>query len=266
MYWLLILVCLVLLLWLFLICQTLRKHTAREELKGKYVAHRGLHSVDPEVYENTLEAFIFAAEKGYIIENDIHVTKDGEVVVFHDDNLLRMCGVDKEIENLTLKEIKGYKIKDRFEIPTLKECLEAIDGKVPLLIEFKANFKTYKRLCESANDILKDYNGKYYVQSFYPLVLSWYKKHRPDVMRGQLSTAFKGEEFYKRIAGALLFNFLSRPDFISYEHTYKNQLNRKICTLLGAYPVGWTFANQSEIDKSVKDFCTYIFETFIPRT
>lgn len=265
MYWLLIIPA-VLLVWLFLVCPTFRKHSAREEIKGKYVAHRGLHTVDPEIYENTLEAFLYAAEKGYIIENDIHLTKDGEVVIFHDDNLLRMCGVDKEIENLTLKEIKGYKIKGKFEIPTLRECLNAVNGAVPLLIEFKANFKNYKKLCEKANEELKNYNGKYYVQSFYPLVLNWYKKHRPDVMRGQLSTAFLGEELYKRLAGALLFNFLSRPDFISYEHTHKNRFNRKICTYLGAYPVGWTFANQSEIDNSKEDFCTYIFETFIPRT
>ncbi len=262
----LLIVFVLLLLWLFLICPTLRKHSDREELKGKYVAHRGLHTVYPDVYENTIDAFLYAVKNGYIIENDIHLTKDGEVVVFHDDNLLRMCGVDKLISELTLKEIKGYKVKGVAEIPTLRECLKAVNGSVPLLIEFKANFKNYKQLCIAANEVLKDYNGKYYVQSFYPLVLSWYKKHRPDIMRGQLSSAFKGEELYKRIAGALLFNFLSRPDFISYEHAYKNQLNRKICTLLGAYPVGWTFVNQEELDASYKDFCTYIFETFIPRT
>lgn len=266
MYWVLILVAVVLFAWIFLICPSLRKHSDRKELRGKYVAHRGLHTVDPEIYENTLEAFLYAAEKGYIIENDIHLTKDGEVVVFHDDNLLRMCGVDKEIEDLTLKEIKGYKIKDKFEIPTLRECLNAVNGAAPLLIEFKANFKSYKKLCEKANEELKNYSGKYYVQSFYPLVLNWYKKNRPDIMRGQLSTAFLGEELYKRLAGALLFNFLSRPDFISYEHSHKNRLNRKICTFLGAFPIGWTYKTQDEIDKSKEDFCTYIFETFIPRT
>ena len=58
MYWVLILVAVVLFFWLFLICPSLRKHADREEIRGKYVAHRGLHTVDPEIYENTLEAFL----------------------------------------------------------------------------------------------------------------------------------------------------------------------------------------------------------------
>ncbi len=255
------------LIYVFLIFPSGRKHSDLKLLKNKYIAHRGLHSIKPDIPENTMAAFRSAADSGYIIENDIHLTRDGEVVVFHDDNLNRMCGVDKKIAELTLAEIKECRIKGaEMQIPTLSEALKVINGKVPLLIEFKANAKNYKRLCEAANKVLKEYNGKYFVQSFHPFVLGWYKKHRPDILRGQLASAFCGEELYKQLAGNLLFNFISRPDFVSYDHLYKNKLSRRLCTLFGAYPVGWTFKSQAEIDASRHDFCTYIFETFIPRT
>lgn len=261
----LIIVAVIVALYLFLTFPSIRRHSDRNLLKGMYIAHRGLHSINSKIPENSLPAFRAAVNAGYAIENDIHITRDGEVVVFHDDNLMRMCGIDKNIEDLTLDEIKGLKLKGtNCKIPTLKECLNTVGGKVPILIEFKANFKTYKNLCKKADEILKNYKGKYFIQSFFPPVLGWYKKHRSDICRGQLASGFFGDKFYKKIAGCLIFNFVSRPDFISYEHTYKNHISRRICVALGALSVGWTFKNQSEIDKEHDEFLTYIFETFIP--
>ena len=88
------------------------------------------------------------------------------------------------------------------------------------------------------------------------------KQHRPDICRGQLASAFYKESFDKRLLGCMIFNFLSRPDFVSYEHTYKNNLFRRLCVLLGAFPVGWTFKKQTDIDSAKKHFKTFIFEKF----
>ena len=205
-------------------------------------------------------------ENRFAIENDIHLTADGEVVVFHDDSLLRMCGTEKKIEDLTLEEIKSYHLLNSDEkIPTLKECLKLIDGKVPILIEFKCqSVITCKELCTAANKILKDYRGKYFVQSFYPMVLKWYRKNRPDVLRGQLSEAFKGESILKQMLSNLLFNFISRPHFISYNHNSKNKIMFKLTKKLGGFPVGWTFTSKEDLETSKKDFNAYIFEDFIP--
>ena len=253
-----------LLLFLILITPACRKHPHLENLKGLYIAHRGLHNIDKGIPENSLEAFKNAVNHGFAIENDIHLTKDGAVVVFHDDTLKRMCGINRKISEMTLGEIKELRLlSTRHTIPTLEECLEVIDGKVPLLIEFKNDGKT-KELCAAADKILKNYGGKYFVQSFYPQVLLWYRHHNKKVCRGQLSTTFKGESFYKRLAGCLIFNFLSRPDFISYEHTYGNYPPRKLATKLGAFPVGWTYKNKEQTDKSKKYFKTFIFEDYIP--
>lgn len=83
------------LLLIFMICPALRKHPDIKLLYKRYIAHRGLHDLEANTPENSLASFRKAAEEGYAIENDIHLTADGEVIVFHDNNLIRMCGIDK---------------------------------------------------------------------------------------------------------------------------------------------------------------------------
>ena len=268
MMWIIIVViCLLVLagLYLFMVFPALRCHSDRKILDGLYIAHRGLHDIEAGIPENSLSAFKMAVDAGFAIENDIHLTRDGEVIVFHDDDLMRMCSVHGRPEDMTLSELKELKLgKTEERIPTLRECLDTIDGKVPLLIEFKVKSGSAAPLCIAAEKVLADYNGKYFVQSFYPFVLSWYKKNRKDVLRGQLSAAFKGDKLHMRLLGMLVFNFFARPDFVSYENETKNAIGRRICTILGAFPVGWTFKNQAEVDASKKDFKSYIFEGFLP--
>lgn len=252
---------------LFLIFPAAKKHPDLKELNGLFIAHRGLHNKTENIPENSLKAFKMAIEKGFAIENDIHITADGEVVVFHDHNLLRLCGVDKIIEEMTLAEIKKYPLLNTGEyIPTLRECLELVNGKVPLLIEFKCkNLINCENLCETANKILSEYKGKYFVQSFYPFVLKWYRKNRPDILRGQLSEVFKGEKLYKKMLGNMLFNFISRPHFISYGHHFsKNKIMFKLVKMLGGFPIGWTFRKNETLENAKKDFKAFIFEEFIP--
>lgn len=250
-------------LYLFLIFPCLKKHKNLKELNGKYIAHRGLHNMEKGIPENSLSAFKAAVEKGYLIENDIHITADNEVVVFHDDTLERMCGIKGKIEEKTLSELKKLRLNNTNEqIPTLKECLETVNGKTALLIEFKCNGKTCKRLYREANKILEEYKGLYFVQSFYPPLIRLYKKYNKKVCRGQLSTAFKGETIEKRMLGCLLFNFLSRPHFVSYEHKYANKFSLKLNKILGAFPVCWTLKNKEDLQKAKENFNTYIFEDF----
>ncbi len=253
---------LLLALFLFLIFPAVRRHPARQKMQNMRIAHRGLH--DDTLPENSLAAFQAACEAGYAIENDIHITKDGQVVVFHDDTLNRVCGVEGKIEDLTLAQIKQLRLLGtEHTIPTLQECLDLVAGRVPLLIEFKClNVATCHRLCAAADKILQGYGGEYYIQSFYPFVLRWYRKHRKAVCRGQLASGFYKEDISKRLLGCMLFNFLARPDFISYEYTCRKNLFRRLCGILGAFPVGWTFRSQADIDRCRKDFKAYIFENF----
>ena len=252
------------LLFIFLCAPAARKHPDRSILKGAYIAHRGLHNIKEGVPENSLPAFKKAIEKGHAIEIDIHLTKDGEIVVFHDDDLKRVCSDPRKIEEMTLSELKELKLSDtENRIPTLKECLNLVDGKVFLLIEFKVVKGNTKKLCETADKILKSYEGKYFIQSFYPQVLNWYKKHRPDICRGQLSATFKGESLAKVLLGKQVLNFLGRPDFASFKHEDSRSPFYRFVLLLGAEPVGWTFRSKEDLWKKKEPFSAFIYENFI---
>ena len=137
----------------------------------KVISHRGIHD-NTKVYENTLESFKLAIKKDYIIELDVHLTKDNEVVVFHDYNMKRLLKKDKLIEDSTYKEINNQNI---FHVPTLKEVLNLVKEKVPLLIEIKQSRKV-GQLEEKVMNILENYKGEYAVQSFNVMTLYWLKK------------------------------------------------------------------------------------------
>ncbi|MBQ6947128.1 MAG: glycerophosphodiester phosphodiesterase, partial [Clostridia bacterium] len=108
-----IIICVILalfLLYLFLVCPSLRRHGDRILMKGMYVAHRGLHDAQLGAPENSVNAFLLAKKLGYCIETDIHLTRDGQVVVFHDNTTGRMCEKDLSVESSTLAELKELRL------------------------------------------------------------------------------------------------------------------------------------------------------------
>lgn len=265
--WFVIAVLVVVAVFLFMIFPAVRRHPDRELMNGMYIAHRGLHSQSENTPENSLAAFKAAVDAKIAIETDIHITADGEVVIFHDDTLQRMCADPRRPEDLTLRELKELRLAGGDQrIPTLKECLQLVDGRVPLLIEFKTKSpKTCTPLCRAANEILKDYKGKYFIQSFYPFVPYWYRKNRKDILRGQLSSGyFKEKGLHMKMLSCLLFNFIARPDFIAYEFFYEHKFCRRLCAFLGAHSAGWTFTKKEQVKKYGDKFPTRIFEGFMP--
>lgn len=249
----------------FLIFPSLRRHPDRRVLDGLHIAHRGFHDQLPGTPENSLAAFRQAIDRGLAIEIDIHLTADGQVVVFHDDTLDRMCGVSGKVEQQTLEQLRSCRLQGTEQgIPTLQECLQLVAGQVPLMIEFKCGFGNWKALCEAADTILRTYKGTYFMQSFFPLALWWYRRHRRDICRGQLSARFTEGPLQQRLLGLMLFNVLARPDFVSYDHRHGGCLPFRLNRALGAFPVGWTFTSQEELAVGRHRFRTYIFERFLP--
>ena len=106
------------------------------------IANRGLH--DLTISENSLRAFLLAKERKLNIKIDVRMTLDNEMVVSHDNNLLRMCGIDKKISKMTLEEVKKIRLFDNQEIPTLQEVLDLINGEVGIDIELKHPKKMVK--------------------------------------------------------------------------------------------------------------------------
>ncbi len=224
------------------------------------IAHRGLWG--NEIQENSIPAFINAAQNGFAIETDLYSTLDGEIVCFHDQNLLRLTGVNKNIYELALKEIKTLSINGGKEkIPTLKEVLSAVDGKTPLLIEFKD--QPNKNYVDSAVKILKNYSGKFAVQSFNPFILKKIKKLAPDFLRGILSSNIPDvkSKIKHFVVKKMPFNFLCKPDFISYEYS---GLPLKKSVKKNRPVLAWTVESK-EIQNKIKTYCdNIIFEKFIP--
>ena len=135
-------------------------------LKERIISHRGIYD-NKKVFENSLEAIKKAKEKNYIVEIDIHLTKDDQIVVFHDYNTKRITKKDMIIENTNYKDLNNQNI---YHIPLLKEVLDLVNEEVPLLIEIKQESKVGK-LEHKLMDILNNYKGKYAIQSFNPLTI-----------------------------------------------------------------------------------------------
>ena len=149
------------------------------------ITHRGIHD-NINIYENTLEAFKLSIKKGYAIELDVRMTKDKQIVVFHDNNTKRLTKKDLIVEENTYQELNNQNI---LHIPLLIEVLKLVNGKAPLLIEIKPTKKDYE-LATNLMTILNNYEGKYAIQSFNPKVLYWFRKNYPQILRGQLSMKY----------------------------------------------------------------------------
>ena len=227
----------------------------------KNFAHRGLHKKDKTVPENSLAAFERASSYGYGIELDVQLSKDGQVVVFHDDTLNRVCGVDSRGDERTYDELSKISLCGTTQtIPLFSEVLKTVRGRGPLIVELK-NGKRNEELCEKTYALLEKYSGEYCIESFNPFIVRWFKKNAPEVIRGQLANPpkdYNGEvgPITAVILGNCLLNFLSRPQFIAYKITPK-PFTVKLCEALGAMKVAWTshdWVNEKFYDAVIFEF------------
>ncbi|MBN2503987.1 MAG: glycerophosphodiester phosphodiesterase [Bacilli bacterium] len=238
-------------------------------IRNTLIAHRGFHSEDHSVPENSLTAFRLAIDKNYGIELDINVLRDGTVVVFHDKDLKRMTGRTEKLQDVDFEAIQAVRLLATEEkIPTLKEVLDLVDGKVPLLIELKHHGDS-ELLCRSFMKDIRDYKGKWAIHSFHPKILIWFKKYHPEVIRGQISEYFRDETDMKRITKYLLktlkLNFLTKPDFINYglrdmPNKYLDRAMKKGLTV-----IGYAAKNQEELDFVRSHYHNAVFEYFEPK-
>lgn len=227
------------------------------------IAHRGLHNIYKGVPENSIIAFEKAIERKVAIELDVHILKDNNIVVFHDDKLNRACGIDKNIKDLTLKEIKQLRLfNTQHKIPTLIDTLDYIDCRVPIILEIKTDVKA-NVVCPELVKILDKYKGKLAIKSFDPRICIWFKKNAPSYIRGMLITDFKTEKknkyLKKLLISSLMLVPMCKPDFLSVD---KNMLkSRKIKKVRNKKVIlGWTFKSNFELLK-YENYCdSYICE------
>lgn len=235
-----------------------------------YFAHRGLFDNEQDYPENTLAAFSRAIEAGYGIELDVRLTKDDKLVVAHDTGLQRICGKNIAIRKITYAELSQYHVLNSTQtIPLFSEVLDLIAGRVPLVVEIKAEHDPFQtsRLTDQA---LRSYPGPYCIESFDPRVLIWYRARRPRVIRGQLSDVFvdgsgTGIPALDWVLSQMLFTPLAWPDFIAYSWPYADKPAVRFWrTLLHCPLVAWDITSQQGLNKAKQNFDAYIFDSFIP--
>ena len=248
------------------------KHPVRDSLKGWSYAHRGLHNKEKGIPENSLAAFRAAVEHGYGAELDVHLLKDGGLAVIHDSTLKRVTGAEGRIEDLTVEELKNYRLEGTEEtIPTFREVLDVFAGQTPLIIELKPVDGNHAELCRAACEAMEGYEGVWCMESFDPRCVNWLRKNRPQIIRGQLSSNFvktdKKSPLWQRIMLTHnLSHFFTAPDFIAYDFAYRrctlsNYMSRKVWGMLG---VSWTLRSKEDYDTAVAEGWIPIFEGFEP--
>ncbi len=267
LYWVLGAGAALVLLYLFFIAPAIRRKSPPAWFRG-YFAHRGLHG--GSVPENSLQAFRLAAEKGYGIELDVQLTRDGRLAVHHDPSLLRTCGQDRLISRMTLREIQSFPLGNTGgTVPSLEEALSAVDGRVPLIVEIKTAGARNAELAQKADRLLRAYGGPYCVESFDPRVLRWFRKHAPEVFRGQLAfdPAARREKrgALVRLGAHLLMNCLSRPDFVAYDHETDRNFSFRMMRCLFHPPLAaWTVRSEARAAALKGRYDVQIFEGFLP--
>lgn len=239
-------------------------------LAGWDYAHRGLWNEQRP--ENSLPAFQAAVDGGFGIELDVHLTQDDVLVVFHDDTLQRMCGVSGRPENCTLAQLRALRLGDSQEtIPTLDEVLAVVDGRVPLIVEIKAD-KRLSELCRRTRERLARYTGSYCVESFHPLAVQWFRKNAPEIIRGQLAYGLRFKKNQGQRNGvldvalaSLLSNVVGRPDFIAHDEGSDRDLPMGLMRLMRPHLVAWTVRSPQRMKELRSRYDLQIFEGFVPK-
>jgi len=187
-----------------------------EWLRGVTYAHRGMHGAGR--VENSLAAFAAAVAAGFGIECDVQRTADGRAVVFHDWDLDRLTGDSGPVAARTVAELTRMELRGMTEtIPTLRDLLELVAGRVPLLIELKSRREQpISPLCRAVLRDLEGYRGPHAVMSFDPRVGHWFDGHMPGTVRGLVVSEANARTFGAAIKRRLAL-WRARPDFLAYD-------------------------------------------------
>jgi glycerophosphoryl diester phosphodiesterase len=234
-----------------------------EWIKTEYFAHRGLHN---KVYpENTFGAFNNAVKHEFDIELDIRLSKDQQIVVFHDNNLQRLCGRDMNVSELNYEQLKTYLIlKSNEKIPLLKQVLDTLPKETKYLIELKPVSKP-KLFVSYFIELMKDYEITYAIHSFDPRIINEFRKQDDSIIRGQIASTFKEDSIFARLfVKNLHSNKITKPDFTNYR--FEDLPSKKLDKLhkKGHVIISYVARNEKNLKFVRSRYDNAVFENFIP--
>jgi glycerophosphoryl diester phosphodiesterase len=230
-------------------------------LTSRPIAHRGYHDLNNKIWENTLSAFGRAIERGYAIECDVHLSSDGVPVVFHDGGLKRLAGADGYVWQRTAAEFGAMQIGGTADhAPTLKEMLDFVAGRVPLVIELKGTPGKDDGLVERVCTLLRAYEGQAAIMSFDHWLIREFPKHAEGIPAGL--TAWGAEPHEWEAHFAMLGNSIS---FVSYAVDHlPNPFVSFVRSRLGMPVITWTVRNDKAVTQTFEHADQMTFEGFEP--
>lgn len=230
-------------------------------LTKRPVAHRGFHDMNKERWENTLSAFEAAAERGYAIECDVHLTLDEEVVVFHDNDLKRLTGTEGYVWQRTAAEFGALRVGGTGDhVPTLGELLSLVRGRVPLVIELKGIPGKDAGLVAKVAAALRNYKGEVAIMSFDHWLIREFPTQASEIPAGLTAWGDKPHEIEAHFS--MLANGIS---FVSYSVVHlPNPFVAFVRDRLAMPVITWTVRDQPMVDKTFAEADQMTFEGFEP--
>ncbi len=180
-------------------------------------AHRGLH--DATRPRNSLAAIVAAADEGFGVEFDIHLSSDGIPIVSHDPDTLHDTGVRRRIESTPAAAITELTFAGTDDhLTTLDAVIAHVGPSVPLLIEIKPT-RQVSAVVEAVASRVGGREDSVALQSFHPAIVRRAKRAHPRFAAGQLGEPAESSLPILRRwhAATLATNVLVRPDFIALE-------------------------------------------------
>jgi glycerophosphoryl diester phosphodiesterase len=235
--------------------------TSAAWLKDRPVAHRGYHDQNKLVWENTLSAASRAIEAGFAIECDLHYASDGVPVVFHDEDLERLCNLKGDVRERTSQELGLLSVGGTADkIPTLRQLLKLVNGQVPLVIELKGRETDDSGFVEAVVEELENYQGQVALMSFDHWLLRELKALKAPYPLGLTAGGNRPEEFQTHEKAMKL-----GLDFISY--FYADLPNPFISAERekGTVVITWTVRDEKAVKQTFENADQMTFEGFDPR-
>ena len=210
-------------------------------LKSSIIAHRGIYN-NITIFENTIESIMYAVKNNLIVEVDVRLTLDNELIVFHDSDAGRMLRLKDDINTLNYQELLYI---SPYHIPTLKEVLDKIDSKVPIIIEVKEDNKIIRN---KLLEILKDYKGNFAIQSFIYDAVKFYKKKKYII--GLLIGKTKNRNLLKENLSIDFINII----YDTIDKVEASKLKEKY------FLIGYTIDNREDVETYIKVFNNLIID------
>lgn len=231
-------------------------------IKDLPVAHRGYHDQNKTVWENTLSAFSRAVEAGFAIECDIQLSADSVPMVFHDHTLERLCGIKGDVREKMASELGLLAVGGTADrVPKLRQMLDLVKGKVPLVIELKGrNAEDDDGFAEAVLEVLEGYQGKVALMSFDHHLLRELKRLEAPYPVGLTAEGADPETFFKHDEAMQL-----GLDFISYHWSHLPNSFIDAQRAKGIPVITWTVRDEKARAHTYTHAYQMTFEGFDPR-